>query len=133
METTYRLTKKQIITRIISVIVAGIGGGACGFSLTLQVAEIGTVIASLTWFSGLFAVVFALAGYAVSCDPGKGKSQVPLASTLIVVITIATAALARIFLYAQIVIYIALGAAAVECVILVIYHILLKREDPDAL
>lgn len=133
METTYRLTKKQIITRVISVVVAGIGGGACGFSLTLQVAEIGTIIASLTWFSGLFAVVFALAGYAVSCDPGKGKSQVPLASTLIVAITIAAAVLARIFLYAQIVIYIALGAAAVECVILVIYHILLKREDPDAL
>jgi hypothetical protein len=133
METTYRLSKKQIITRIVSVLIAGIGGGACGFSLTLQVAEIGTVIASLTWFSGLFALVTALAGYAVSCDPGKGKSQVPLAATLVALLAIVCAVLARIFLYAQVVIYISLIAGAIETVFLIIYHFLLRREDPDAL
>lgn len=79
MDNEYRLSARQILTRIISVIVAGVGGSACGFSLLMQVQEIGTIIASITWFSGLLAVVFALAGYAVSCDPGKGKSYIPLA------------------------------------------------------
>lgn len=119
--------------RIISVIVAGVGGSACGFSLLMQVQEIGTIIASITWFSGLLAVVFALAGYAVSCDPGKGKSYIPLAVVIGAVLVITGSALARIYLYAHMVIVIALIAAAVEGVVLIIYHFILKREDPEAL
>ena len=133
MSNEYRLSKRQILTRIISVIVAGIGGSACGFSLLMQVQEIGTIIASITWFSGLSAVVFALAGYAVSCDPGKGKSYIPLAVVIGGILVIVGAVLARMYLYAHIVIIIALIAAAVEGVVLIIYHFILKREDPEAL
>ncbi|MFR7754278.1 MAG: hypothetical protein ACLU0T_01055 [Bacteroidales bacterium] len=133
MDNEYRLSARQILTRIISVIVAGVGGSACGFSLLMQVQEIGTIIASITWFSGLLAVVFALSGYAVSCDPGKGKSYIPLAVVIGAVLVITGSALARIYLYAHMVIVIALIAAAVEGVVLIIYHFILKREDPEAL
>ena len=133
MDNEYRLSARQILTRIISVIVAGVGGSACGFSLLMQVQEIGTIIASITWFSGLLAVVFALAGCAVSCDPGKGKSYIPLAVVIGAVLVITGSALARIYLYAHMVIVIALIAAAVEGVVLIIYHFILKREDPEAL
>ena len=133
MDNEYRLSARQILTRIISVIVAGVGGSACGFSLLMQVQEIGTIIASITWFSALLAVVFALAGYAVSCDPGKGKSYIPLAVVIGAVLVITGSALARIYLYAHMVIVIALIAAAVEGVVLIIYHFILKREDPEAL
>ena len=133
MDNEYRLSARQILTRIISVIVAGVGGSACGFSLLMQVQEIGTIIASITWFSGLLAVVFALAGYPVSCDPGKGKSYIPLAVVIGAVLVITGSALARIYLYAHMVIVIALIAAAVEGVVLIIYHFILKREDPEAL
>lgn len=133
MDNEYRLSARQILTRIISVIVAGVGGSACGFSLLMQVQEIGTIIASITWFSGLLAVVFALSGYAVSCDPGKGKSYIPRAVVIGAVLVITGSALARIYLYAHMVIVIALIAAAVEGVVLIIYHFILKREDPEAL
>ena len=133
MSNEYRLSARQILTRIISGIVAGVGGSACGFSLLMQVQEIGTVIASITWFSGLSAVVFALAGYAVSCDPGKGKTYIPLAVVIGAILVIAGSALARIYLYAHIVIIIALIAAAIEGIVLIIYHFILKREDPEAL
>lgn len=133
MDNEYRLSARQILTRIISVIVAGVGGSACGFSLLMQVQEIGTIIASITWFSGLLAVAFALSGYAVSCDPGKGKSYIPLAVVIGAVLVITGSALARIYLYAHMVIVIALIAAAVEGVVLIIYHFILKREDPEAL
>ena len=133
MSNEYRLSARQILTRIISVIVAGVGGSACGFSLLMQVQEIGTVIASITWFSGLSAVVFALAGYAVSCDPGKGKTYIPLAVVIGAIPVITGSALARIYLYAHIVIIIALIAAAIEGIVLIIYHFILKREDPEAL
>lgn len=133
MDNEYRLSARQILTRIISVIVAGVGGSACGFSLLMQVQEIGAIIASITWFSGLLAVVFALSGYAVSCDPGKGKSYIPLAVVIGAVLVITGSALARIYLYAHMVIVIALIAAAVEGVVLIIYHFILKREDPEAL
>lgn len=133
MSNEYRLSARQILTRIISVIVAGVGGSACGFSLLMQVQEIGTVIASITWFSGLSAVVFALAGYAVSCDPGKGKTYIPLAVVIGAILVITGSALARIYLYAHIVIIIALIAAVIEGIVLIIYHFILKREDPEAL
>ena len=133
MDNEYRLSARQILTRIISVIVAGVGGSACGFSLLMQVQEIGTIIASITWFSGLLAVVFALSGYAVSCDPGKGKSYIPLAVVIGAVLVITGSALARIYLYAHMVIVIALIAAAVEGVVLIIYLFIFKREDPEAL
>lgn len=132
MEQTKPLTAKQVFTRIISVLVCGVGASACGYSLTLQVAETGNIISSVTWFSGLFAVVFAIAGYAVTCNPGQ-KSYVPVAATIILILAIAGSALSRIFLYVDAVIISALIAAAIQCVVLIVYHFILKREDPDAI
>lgn len=132
MEQTKPLTAKQVITRIISVIVCGVGASACGYSLTLQVAETGNFISSVTWFSGLFAVVFAIAGYAVTCNPGQ-KSYVPVAATIILILAIVGSALSRIFLYVGAVITSALIAAAIQCIVLIFYHFMLKREDPDAI
>ena len=133
MESEYHLQPKQVLIRIVSVIICGVGASACGYSLTLQVAEVGNITTSITWFSGLFAVVFALAGYAVSCDPGKGKSFIVPSAIIVIALAIAGTILAHMFLYAGIVIYIALVAAAIEVVFLVVYHFILKREDPDAL
>lgn len=133
MEKKPKLSRRQLLTRIISVIVASIGGSACGYSLLLQVQEIGTIIASFTWFSGLAAVVFALAGYAVSCDPGKGNSYIPVSVTIGIALVIAGTVLAKIYLYVHVVIIIALIAAAIEGIVLIIYHFILKREDPQAI
>lgn len=132
MEQTKRLTTKQVLTRIVSVLVCGVGASACGYSLTLQVAETGNIISSVTWFSGLFAVVFAIAGYAVTCNPGQ-KSYVPVATTIILILAIAGSALSRIYLYVDAVIICALIAAAIQCIVLIVYHFILKREDPDAI
>lgn len=133
MDNTYRLSPRQVLTRIISVIVAGIGGSACGYSLLLQVQEIGTIIASVTWFSGLAAVVFALAGYAVSCDPGRGKSYIPIAAICGGVLIIIGTALMKAYLYVHVVIIVGLVAALIEGIVLIYYHFALKREDPDAI
>ena len=132
MESKKPLTPRQIFVRIISVIVCGVGASACGYSLTMQVIEVGNVTASITWFSGLFAVVFALAGYAVTTDPAT-KSHIPAAVTAILILATAGAILSRMFLYVDMVIKIALIAAAIQLVVLVLYHFVLKREDPDAL
>ena len=132
MESKGRLTPKQVITRAISIIVCGVGAAACGYSLTMQVAEVGNITASVTWFSGLFAVVFALAGYAVTCEPDK-RSYIPFAVVCILALAVCGAVFERLYLYTDMVIMIALIAAAVQCVVLVIYHFLLKREDPDAI
>lgn len=132
MEQTKRLMHKQIFTRIISILVCGVGASACGYSLTLQVAETGNIISSVTWFSGLFAVVFAIAGYAVTCNPGQ-KSYVPVAATIILILAVAGTTAARLFLYVDAVIMCALIAAAIQLVVLIVYHFILKREDPDAL
>ncbi len=132
MESKKPLTPRQIIVRIISIIVCGVGASACGYSLTMQVIEVGNVTASITWFSGLFAVVFALGAYAVTTDPST-RSHIPLAATIVLILATVGAVLSRMFLYVDIVIKIALAASAVQLVVLVLYHFALKREDPDAL
>lgn len=132
MESKKALTARQILVRIISIIVCGVGASACGYSLTMQVAEVGNVSAAITWFSGLFAVVFALAGYAVTTDPST-KSHIPPAATAILILAVIGATLARLFLYVDMVIYTALVAAFVQLIVLIFYHYALKREDPDAL
>lgn len=132
MDEEYKLSAGQVLTRILSVIIIGVGGSACGFSLMMQVQETGTLLASVTWFSGLSAVVFALAGYAVSCDPGKGRSYIPAAATVALILVVTGSVLSHIYLYAHMMILIALIAAAVEGVVLVIYHFVFKRRDPDA-
>ena len=129
-ETKYRLTPKQVVARIISVIVCGIGASSCFFSVTLQMEEVGTTIARVVWFAGLGCAVAACAGYAASCDPGKGKSWKVVA---VICAFLVAAGVYHHFLedlYAIQVAYIALVALAVEALWLVIYHFILKFQDP---
>lgn len=133
MNTEYHLTPKQIIVRIISIIVCGVGASACAYSLTIQVAEVGAMMASFVWFAGLGAVVAALAGYTVTCDPGKKKGYVPLAAVCIFAIAGVLVVLEKMYLYDYNVIVIALIALAVQAVVLIVYHFILKAQDPDAL
>lgn len=133
MESEYHLTFKQVLTRIISVIVCGIGTAGCIYSLSLQVDEVGTMTASLTWFSGLGAVVLAIAGYAVTVDPGRGKSRLPLAVVLILAIGVVCAMIYMGMLYDMAVVFISLACCCIEGIVLIIYHFVLKSEDPDAL
>lgn len=133
MENAYHLTFKQIAMRIISVVVCGIGVAACVYSLTMQVAEVGAVMASIVWFAGLAAVVASLAGYVVTCDPGKRRGYAPLAAICILVIGAAGVVLEKIYLYDVAVALMALAGLGVEAVLLIIYHYVLKAQDPDAL
>lgn len=133
MDTEYHLTPKQVVTRIISVIVCGVGVSACAYSLTIQVAEVGAMMASVVWFSGLGAVVAALAGYTVTCDPGKKRGYVPLATVCVLAIGGVLVVLEKLYLYDFNVVVIALIALAVQVVVLVAYHFVLKAQDPDAL
>lgn len=133
MESSYHLTRKQVLTRIISMLVCAVGVSACAYSLTMQVREIGTMMSSITWFSGLFAVVFAIAGYAVTCDIGREKNYVRPAVLGIVLLSICCIVFSQLLLYTTQVIVVALIAAAIQLVVLVAYHFALKREDPDAL
>ena len=128
-----KLTAAQIFTRIISVIVCGIGASACIFSLTLQVEEIGTTMSSIVWFSGLAGVVAACGGYAAACNPRQGTSW-------IIPAIIVGAIIAGFALWFELenmrsydVAFYALIALAVEAVWLVIFHFILKRKDPLAL
>lgn len=131
-DTAYHLKASQVIIRILAIIVCGIAGGGCAYSLTLQVEEIGTLWASLTWFSSLFAAVLAIAGYASSCDPGKGKSYISVAVVCIAIIAAVAVVVEKIYLYDAVVVGISLVAAAFMGVVLIIYHFVLKHEDPDA-
>jgi hypothetical protein len=133
MENEYHLKAHQVIIRILAIIVCGIAAGGCAYSLTLQVQEVGTLMASLTWFSSLLAAVFAMAGYASSCDPGKGKSYVAFAVVCIAIIGAITVVIEKMYLYDIMVINISLVAAVFMGIVLIIYHYILKHEDPDAL
>ena len=132
MESKQHLTGWQIFIRTVSLIVCGVGASACGYSLTMQVTEVGNITASVTWFSGLTAVVFALAAYAVSTDPAT-KSHIPFAIVFVLMLGTIGTILMRLFLYVDMVIYIALIAAFIQLIFLVVYHYKLKRQDPDAL
>ena len=132
MENDYHLTPKQVITRIISVLACAIGVGTCIYSLGLQIEDVGTATASITWFAGLGCVVFASAGYVVTCDPGKGKSRIPIAVVCIAALAILWAVLAQTYLYTGLVITVALIGIGVQLVVLIVYHYILKAQDPDA-
>ena len=132
MEAEYHLTFKQVAVRILSVLVCGIGAAGCAYSLSLQVQEVGTMMASLTWFSSLGAAVLAIAGYASTCDPGRGKSRVAAAVVVIALVGAVGVVLEKVYLYDMEVIELSVVAGLFQTVVLVVYHFLLKREDPDA-
>ncbi len=134
MSNEYHLTFKQVIVRILSIIVGGIGTGVCICSLTIQVEQVGAVTASIMWFAGLAALVAALTGWAVSVDPGRGKSHVPAAAVGIIVVGIMSTIYLKLNVrWDFVVIMTGVVSAAIMGVVLVIYHFVLKAEDPDAL
>lgn len=128
-----KLTPTQIFTRILSVIVCGVGASACVFSLSLQIEEIGTTMSSLVWFSGLAGVVAACAGYAAACEPRKGNSWIIPAVVVGVIIAGVALMLELRYLRPYNVVFVALAALAVEAVWLLVYRQVLKRKDPYAL
>lgn len=127
-----KLTFSQVLTRVISVIICGIGASACIYSLSLQVEEIGTTMSSLVWFSGLAGVVASLAGYAAACNPRQGTSWIISAVVVGVIICAIALYLELTYLRSYTVVFVALIALAVEAVWLVIYRQILKRKDPQA-
>lgn len=128
-----KVTLTQIITRAVCAVACAIGVSACIFSLTLQIEEIGTMMSSIVWFSGLFAVVVSCGGYAASCNPRKGNSWIIPA--LIVIVGGAGIMLQWELMYLRSyeVAYVALGAFAVCALWCIVYRQILKREDPDAI
>ena len=131
MSNEYHLTFKQVIVRILSIIVGGIGTGVCICSLTIQVEQVGAVTASIMW---LAALVTALTGGAVSVDPGRGKSHVPAAAVGIIAVGIMSTIYLKLNVrWDFVVIMTGVVSAAIMGVVLVIYHFVLKAEDPDAL
>ncbi len=132
MNNEYRLTYKQILVRLVSVAIAGIGIAGCIYSLSLQIYEVGATVASLIWFSSLGAAVLGIAGYASSCDPGKGKSFVAPAAVCILAIGVAGFLLEKQYLYDMQVIEVSLVAILLQAAVLVAFHFMLKHDDPDA-
>lgn len=127
-----KLTFSQVLTRIISVIICGIGASACIYSLSLQVEEIGTTMSSLVWFSGLAGVVASLAGYAAACNPRQGTSWIIPAVIVGIMVCAIALYLELAYLRSYTVVLVALIALAVEAVWLIIYRQILKRKDPQA-
>lgn len=127
-----KLTAKQVIVRVIAMLSCGVGVATCVYSLSMQVIELGNIFASVCWFSGLFAVVLSISAYVVTCGPGY-KNRVPLAVVVVALVAVAVFVLERNYAFMWLVIGIALGVVALNVLVLVIYHFLLKREDPLAL
>ena len=122
-----RLSPAHVLTRILSVIVCGVGSSACIFSFTLQMEEMGTTMSSFVWYSGLIGVVLSLAGYAATCTPRQGNSWIVpalLAGTALeleldLLRSYQVAELAIVFL-------------VIEAIWLVAFHLILKKQDPEA-
>lgn len=131
--TYQKLHPTQIMTRVVSTIVTGVGASVCLYSLTMQIQDVGNMMASMCWFAGLFAVVLGLAGYAVTCSKGKYKSYRVPAIIAGVVVAAVCLALEKLFLYVQPVIITALIAIAIQAVVLIVNHEIIKRQDPYAL
>lgn len=127
-----RLTPKQVIARIISVIVCAFGLAACISSLTLQTEEMGTFMASATWFSGLGAAVAASATYAATCRGREGKSYTFVAVIIIVGLAVPLFFYEWSHLYPMEIVYVTLVALAVQAILALVYRYLLIREDPEA-
>lgn len=127
-----KLSAKQVLLRLLSVVACGMGAAACVFSLSLQIVDVGSFIASACWFVGLGTVTAGIAGYVVTCSP-RHANVVALATVAIIAIGAGTFWLERAYLWAQAVILLTLVVLVVEAAALYAYHRLLKREDPRAL
>ena len=126
------LKAHQVICRIISVLVCAMGVGTCVYSLTLQSAYLGVFLTSLCWFSGLGAGATGAAGYIVTCEPGQKNYRKPAIASIIVLAAVFFFVAFR-FLELLQVVAVAIVALVVMAVVLLVYHFILKKEDPDAL
>ena len=127
-----KLTAKQVLTRIVSILACGAGIAACLYSLSLQIQDVGNIVSSACWFSGLGSVVAAIAGYVVTCSP-RHRNFVSAAVIAMLVLGVVAFLAERQFLQVHVVILLTLAVLVVQAIVLVVYHHLLKREDPLAL
>ncbi len=126
------ITIKQVILRVLSVIVAAIGVAACARSLIQQTTETADLMVTATWFIGLLGLTAACAGYACTTTPHGKKNRVVVS----VVLGIALCALILDYeinnLYIDQTIIFSVMALLVQAVVLVIYHFILRAQDKDA-
>ena len=132
VEAKEKLGAFQLALRIVSVIVCGIGCAACAQSLSLQIADVGSLVASVCWFSGLGTVTVAVGGYVVTCSPRR-VNAVPVAVVAIAAIAVLVFWMEHSYLWTQAIVALTLAVLVVEICMLVICHKILKREDPQAL
>ncbi|MGN0038790.1 MAG: hypothetical protein ACI36Y_06650 [Coriobacteriales bacterium] len=134
METAAKkLSPAHIVTRVLSVLVCGVGVSACLFSFTLQIEEMGTTMSSFVWYSGLIGVVLALAGYAATCTPRSGNSWIVPALLAGTAVAGTALELELDLLRSYQVAELAIAFLLVEAVWLVVFHFVLKSQDPEAL
>ena len=128
-----KLTFKRAAMRAVSVIACAVGGAASAYSLLIQLQEVGNIMASVCWFSGLFSLVGGISGYAVTCLGRKGRRRTWIAVLAGAVLGAAAFAWMRASLSLQTVVSVAIICVCVQVVLLFAWHFVLKREDPRAL
>ncbi len=127
------ITIKQVLLRILSVIVAAIGVAACARSLAQQTTSTGDITVTAAWFAGLLALAAACAGYACTTTP-HGKKNWVIPSVIIgIILCVAIIYYEVNNLYIEQTIIISAIALIVQAIVLVIYHFILRAQDPDAL
>ena len=127
------ITIKQVILRVLSVIVAAVGAVACVRSLFLQVNNTGDITASVSWFAGLLTLVAACAGYACTTMPRSKKNKVLLAAIIGVILCACLCYYELNYLYIKQTIFVSIVALFVQALALVIYHFILRAQDKDAI
>lgn len=128
-----KLSAAHVFTRILSVLVCGVGVSACLFSFTLQIEEMGTTMSSVVWYSGLVGVVFSLAGYAATCKPRTGTSWIVPALLAGIAVAGTALELELDYLRSYQVAELAAIFLVVEALWLVAFHFILKKQDPEAI
>lgn len=126
------LSPAHVLTRILSVIVCGVGSSACIFSFTLQMEEMGTTMSSFVWYSGLIGVVLSLAGYAATCTPRQGNSWIVPALLAGTAVAGTALELELDLLRSYQVAELAIVFLVIEAIWLVAFHLILKKQDPEA-
>lgn len=126
------ITFKQVLMRILSVLVAVVATAACVRSLVLQINDTGDIMATISWFAGLLGLVAACAGYACTTTPHGKKNHVIISLVFGVILCVLLTYFQMNNLYIRQTIIISLIALLVQAVALVVYHFVLRASDPDA-
>ena len=127
-----KLSPAHIVTRVLSVLVCGVGASACLFSFSLQLEEMGTTMSSFVWYSGLIGVVLSLAGYAATCTPRSGNSWIVPALLAGTAVAGTALELELDLLRSYQVAELAIVFLVIEAIWLVAFHLILKKQDPEA-